>query len=405
MAAQVKIAEIEIIPIFPKLARRYEGHEVRMEGIDHRVVYRARTDCGLTGCGDLRIRPGGCPPRSSIEPLIGRDPFDFINNRFNAGLGGALYDLMGKKLGVPAYKLMGQKVRDRVSVAAWTRPAAPDEFAKEIQRAADEGYRIFKMHSCDYHDVIEQTRAAEAVAPPGFELHWDFNANRTLATVLPLVARLERDHPIVGYIEDPIARTDIDGWRRLREQTRIPIVMHVPQLGGAQEMLHGLADIYMLDGGVGDTLERGWMYSRANVQTIIQQGAGTLGKAFALHMAAVLPSASGHSIHLDDQYEEDYTTTRIPVTEGFSPVPSAPGLGFEVDEDALARMAAREAPAIPRHVGVLTLPGGTKVYTSSIPSAQEITGREEGSIRGLSCELWQDDGSDEFERAFGEAHA
>jgi L-alanine-DL-glutamate epimerase-like enolase superfamily enzyme len=299
---------------------------------------------------------------------------------------------------------MGQKVRDRVSVAAWTRPAAPDEFAKEIRRAVDQGYRVFKMHSCDYHDVIEQTRAAEAVTPAGFQLHWDFNANRTLAAVLPLVAALERDHPIVGYIEDPIARTDIDGWRRLREQTRIPIVMHVPQLGGAQEMLHGLADIYMLDGSVGDTLERGWMYSRANVQTIIQQGAGTLGKAFALHMAAVLPSASGHSIHLDDQYEEDYTTTRIPVTEGFSAVPAAPGLGFDVDEDALARTAAREAPPIPRHVGVLTLPGGTKVYTPSIPSAQEITGREEGAIRGLSCEIWQDDGSHEFERAFAQAH-
>ncbi len=39
-----------------------------------------------------------------------------------------------------------------------------------------------------------------------------------------------------------------------------------------------------------------------------------------------------------------------------------------------------------------------------MPSAQEITGREEGAIRGLTCEIWQDDGSEEFERAFGDAH-
>ena len=39
------------------------------------------------------------------------------------GLAAALYDAMGKYLEIPAYKLMGPKVRDRVAVAAWTRPS------------------------------------------------------------------------------------------------------------------------------------------------------------------------------------------------------------------------------------------------------------------------------------------
>ena len=46
------------------------------------------------------------------------------------------------------------------------------------------------------------------MAPPGFKLHWDFNHNRTLATVLPIINELERNHPIVGFIEDPLPWTE-----------------------------------------------------------------------------------------------------------------------------------------------------------------------------------------------------
>ena len=154
----------------------------------------------------------------------------------------ALYDVMGKYLEVPVYKLMGQKVRDACSVAAWTRPCPPEVFRDEIRRAASQGYIIFKMHSNPLYDVIEQTRLAAEVAPEGFKLHWDFNHNRSLAAVLPIGNELEENHPIVGYIEDPLQRTDIDGWRTLRQKTRIPIIMHVPQLDGIQEIIYGAAD-------------------------------------------------------------------------------------------------------------------------------------------------------------------
>ena len=134
----MKITKIDIIPIRPRLASRYRGREVRFQGVEHRTVYKLQTDNGLVGYGDHRL--GGLP-RAAVEPLIGRDPFDFINNTLDPGLGGALYDLMGKYLEVPAYKLMGQKVRDAVSVAAWTAQSSPAEFAGEIERAAAQGYR------------------------------------------------------------------------------------------------------------------------------------------------------------------------------------------------------------------------------------------------------------------------
>ena len=395
----MKITDIENIPIIMPLAERYGDRHgrLRMGGIPEHLVVKVHTDKGLVGYGDYEDdnRP---IPQSILEPLIGRNPFDFIHNDFNLALGMALYDVMGKYLDVPAYKLMGQKVRNAAATAAWTRPCPPEVFRDEIQRAAAQGYMVFKMHSSALYDVIEQTRLAAEVAPPGFKIHWDFNHNRTLGAVLPIIHELEKHYPIVGYIEDPLPWTDLDGWQRLRQQTRIPLIMHVPQLGGLQEVIRGVADIYMIGGGIGTTLTTGFAYGKANIPTIIQQSGGTLMKALTLHMAAVLPTATGHTITLDDQYEEDITHARIPVIEGFSPVPEGPGLGVEVDEEALARAAANPVPEAPEYIGVLHLPGGHKIYSPANPSVAQLTGHEEGTIRGIAFERWEDDGSKEFAR-------
>ena len=397
----MKITNIDIIPILPRYASRYAGREVRFHGVNQRTIYKVETDNGLVGYGDHRL--GGLA-RAAVEPLIGRDPFDFINNTFDPGLGGALYDVMGKHLDVPAYKLMGQKVRDAVSVAAWTAQASPEEFAGEIERAVAQGYRTFKMHTASFHDVLAQTRAAEEVAPEGFKIHYDFNGNRTLATVLPLIKELEA-HPVVGHIEDPLPKNDLDSWCRLREKVAIPLIFHVPfGHAGLPEVTAGVADTYLFSGvSIGDTLISGFACARANTQVLLQLTGGTLTKAFALHIAAVLPTATGHSIHLDDQYEDDVTRERIPVVEGCSRVPEGPGLGVEVDEEKLAELAARgaEGPAaLPRHIGILYLPGGGKFYTAATPDIPAMAGREEGAIRGIRTALWRDDDSAEFEQMY-----
>ena len=392
----MKIKDIEIIRIYPQLASRYEHRKVDLYGIDCRVVYKIKADNGLIGYGDVRVRPNFVADEEVVSRLIGTNPFEHVHNTYDIGLGGALYDLMGKYAEQPAYALMGKKVRDQVSMAAWTRPASPADFASEISRAAAQGYTRFKMHSCRWHDVLEQTAAAAEVAPHGFKIHWDFNGSRTLAAGLPLIKQIERDYPVVGFIEDPLAKTDLDSWARLRDQSDLPIIMHGTPLGGAQEFLKGIADVYMLGHNIGDTLTTGFLFSKANVSTLIQITGGTLTKALALHMAAVLPSNTAHNIDLDDQYAEDYTTELSPVIEGFSPVPEAPGLGFEVDEDALARLAGQAITEKPRHVGVLRMQGGHTFYGPGYVSPQG----EEGTIRGHRSEIWYDDGSDDFERVY-----
>ena len=271
-------------------------------------------------------------------------------------------------------------------------------FAEEIQRAVDQGYRIFKMHSDARYDVIEQTQAAAEVAPEGFKLHWDFNHNRTMGVVLPIVAELERNYPVVGFIEDPLPWADIDGWRTLRQKTQLPLIMHNPQLGGMQEVLHGTADIYMIGGRIGDTMRKGFAYGQANIQTLLQQSGNTLMKAFTLHQAAVLPTATAHIITLDDQYEDDITTSQLLPTEGFCRVPEGAGLGVEVDEEKLKQAAQRQHIPKLDVIGVLHLPYGRKYYTRGEPNVQNLTGFEEGALRGIHCERLVRGESPDFER-------
>ena len=65
-------------------------------------------------------------------------------------------------------------------------------------------------------------------------------------------------------------RTDIEGWRALRAQTRIPIVMHGTHLGGMQEFKNDMADVFMLGGSMFDTMSAGFALARANLLVILQ---------------------------------------------------------------------------------------------------------------------------------------
>jgi L-alanine-DL-glutamate epimerase-like enolase superfamily enzyme len=395
-----RIQSVDIIPIFPRLASRYADRVVDMYGIEARLIFRIQTNSGLVGWGDQRVRPWFVVPDDMGQNLVGRDPFDFLNSQQAGGLNTALYDLMGKCLEIPAWKLMGPKCRDWVPVAAWTRPASPEQFAAEIQRSVKQGYRVFKIHTCSYHDVFEQTRAAEAVAPDGFKIHYDFNHNRTLGAVLPIVAELERNHPIVAFIEDPLVRSDIEGWRALRQQTRLPIIMHGTPMGGMQEYKHDMADAYMLGGSMFDMMSAGFALGRANLQVILQHESGTLGKAMAMHMGCVMPTHTSHSINLEDQYEEDVTTATIPIVDGSSPVPTGIGLGFEVDESAVQRCSQQKLTEPPRHIGILHMSEGVTWYGKGYVSPSSVTGTEEAGVRGFRSELWEEDGTSEFEAMF-----
>ena len=79
--------------------------------------------------------------------------------RFNLDM--ACYDLMGKHLGLPAWKLMGQQVREWVSMGWWMPSMSPEDSAAEVQEAAARGYRGLKCKARAFYDVVEQAQAMQ----------------------------------------------------------------------------------------------------------------------------------------------------------------------------------------------------------------------------------------------------
>lgn len=386
----MKITDVETILINPKLAARNADQKPRFNGIDTQTIYKVTLDNGVVGWGDTRGHAE--MSEGAREALVGTSPMPHLHTDQSTGLHGALYDAVGKSLEVPAWQLMGRKHRDRVPVAAWTRPASPEDLAAEVQRAVDEGYMYFKMHSCAYYCVVEQTQAVQDVAPAGFKFHWDFNHNRTPTDVMRLVETIE-GFSCVGILEDPLNWRDVEGWRDLRAKTRLPLLMHVPQLGAGPEIRIGSADLYMIgEHGIPLSLRRGHACAEANLSTVIQLTGGTLSKALGLHLGAVIPNVS-HMTNLDDQLDEDVTGGRIEVAEGSSPVPNGPGLGVDVDEAELARIRQTPKTEVPRHIGILHMPRGGRFYTRGMPGVESMTGFPEGNVRGIRLQVWEEDGT------------
>ena len=112
-----------------------------------------------------------------MNPYLGTNPFDHVmgEGRFNLDM--ACYDLMGKHLDLPAWKLMGQQVRQWVAMGWWMPCMSPEDTIVEVQVAVKRVYRGLKCKARAFYDVVEQSKAIQTVAPPDFRVEFDFNGS------------------------------------------------------------------------------------------------------------------------------------------------------------------------------------------------------------------------------------
>ena len=168
----MKITEIEVISLqvpFEKRIRKKFHHWGMTEQV---TVHKFHANTGLMGLGE---KSGPLPPQEDLDAYLATDPFDHIMSSRQYYLDMACYDLMGKHLAIPAWKLMGQQVRDWVAMSWWMPCMSPEDTATEIKVAVDRGYLGLKCKARAFYDVIEQSRIIQEVAPADFRVEYDFN--------------------------------------------------------------------------------------------------------------------------------------------------------------------------------------------------------------------------------------
>lgn len=366
---------VEVIPVSLPLREPYRIARALQERGEY-VVFRLETDEGQWGIGEAAPFQGEseetqadivATARHHLTPaVLGMDVFDLeaIHDRMDqvlpghlfakAGIDLALHDLMGKLLGVPVYRLLGGRFRDRIQLSGGPIGllGSPQAAAERAARLVAEGFRTVKLKigAPDGRDE-ETVRAVREAVGPAVELRLDANQAYTADRAIPLLRRLERYEP--ALIEQPVASWDLDGLAKVAAALDVPVM--------ADEAVSTPADVLrILERRAADLVKIKVMRSgglhRARKVCAVAEAAGLpvivgsghesgIGVAAELHLAVALraiPYAGEMVGHL--RLVEDLVAGSIPVHDGAAAVPDGPGLGITVRRERIDQVAVPGSP-------------------------------------------------------------
>jgi len=375
------------------------------------TLYRVELEGGAVGYGDSI----GVP--TDVAGFIGRNALTGLQQIRHGGVQMALYDAVGRALGVPAHELMGRQVRDKVPFAYWSCCLSPEEWAQQAQRAAELGYRVYKFKCRPWWDPVEQIEAVARVVPEGFTCWLDFNGHlREVRQALPVLEELSR-HDCIGGFESPMPQRDAEGYRTLRAKLNKPIAAHFGSgcchvrsdpgfdrgVTAMDQIARGLCDGFVMGGGdVQGVLDKSALAQEAKKPFWIQVVGTGLRAAWVVHLASVCRQATLSSLAAHNIWQQDLVEGPVPVA-GFAPVPQGPGLGVEVDEAAIAELRQAEPLEVVREITTVVHPDGVRWHFASEQQRHETYyfGSAPGFVRGVRLETRADDGSADFADLFG----
>ena len=132
----MKITEIEPIALRVPYEERIRKRFYHFAMTEEVTVYKFHTDTGLVGLGEKVGPPYG---QEALDAYLGTDPFDHVMGQGSFNLDMACYDLMGKHLRLPAWKLMGQQARQWVAMGWWMPSMSPERIRRWRSRWPQNG--------------------------------------------------------------------------------------------------------------------------------------------------------------------------------------------------------------------------------------------------------------------------
>ncbi len=376
------IKTIESIILKAKLPQRF-GWSQNWADSRATTLVRIRTDDGIEGIGEC------CGPPESAKVivdelyaphLIGRDPFDsdvlwlelFQRYRQYArrglaaqALGGvdiALWDIKGKAVGKPVHQLLGGAFHLQLDAYATGMyytdgPDQPKRLADEAAGYVEQGFKAVKMKvGFGLREDIHNVRTVRAAIGNDVDLMVDANYAYDARTAIRLGKVLEELD--VAWFEEPVTPDNINGYREVKEALSIAIAggeSEFTRFGCRDLLTHRAVDIVQPDvcscGGIGEAKRIADMAHALHIQTTPHVWGTNIGRAACLHLAAALPCTPPSLNAQASPFEYDLTAHPIrdaitnesfPVVEGRIDVPTEPGLGVTLNEEAIRMFAVDE---------------------------------------------------------------
>jgi L-alanine-DL-glutamate epimerase-like enolase superfamily enzyme len=344
------------------------------------VLVFVETDEGLTGIGEALAIPTSVPTavaaviEDDLKPmLLGEDPTYterlwekmYNGSRFVpaiergysqprpdrrgitleaiSGVDIALWDIKGKALGEPIYKLLGP-VRDSIRAYASGGWAPGEKAEAELGGYVEQGFDAVKMRVVgDGGFSIESTctrvEAARRGIGPEVDLMLDAHGSLDVSTAIKLATRLEEYD--IAWLEEPVSPDNHDRLAEVRRATEIPIatgeVEHT-RFDYRELFAHDAVDIVQPDlcraGGFTEVRRIGALASAETARVALHAFGSAVAFAAGMHAAMSLPNSyilevsQGDTTLMDGLFEEPFD-----IRDGTVHAPDRPGLGFTLRDD------------------------------------------------------------------------
>jgi len=328
------------------------------------LFLKIHTDEGLVGLGEpiLEGRAKTCAQAvDELAPyLIGKDPRRVVHHwqamyrhafyrggpimtSALSGVDQALWDLAGKSLGVPVYQLLGGPTRDRIRL--YKGGGDPETIKEWI----DKGFTAFKtgvaggrparlIESKGFVDrATERFAELREAAGPDVDIGIDFHGAISPQTAKLLIRALEPYQPM--FVEEPCQCQNVDVMAEIARGTHLPIATgeRIFTKWGFREILEkGAASILQPDlchaGGISEVRLIAGMAEAYYAGLAPHNPLGPISLAACIQLDASIPNflAQEHTT-----LGEGYLKNPFVFKDGFVELPTGPGLGIELDEDAM----------------------------------------------------------------------
>ena len=272
-----------------------------------------------------------------------------------SGIDMALWDIKGKVLGAPVHSLLGGPVRDRVRTYRWIGGDRPTNLVAQVQALKAEGFDACKMNATEelqiidrnsaIDDVVEQLSELRAAVGSEVDLAFDFHGRVHAPMAKVLLRELEPLRPM--FVEDAVLPTQLDAMADLAKGTTIPLCT-----GERMYSRYDFKDVFEKRaasvinpdtahvGGVSEMVRIGHWAEAYDVALAPHCPLGPFALAACLQVNAVCHNAFIQELSLGIHYNKgsdlnDYLMpdSRFEVRDGYLDIPTAPGLGVEVNEE------------------------------------------------------------------------